>query len=67
MLDLNFVAGNVANYLKLHEVDSLHFPVPVNFIFVGFEGSGNQGSYFLFELIMFETIVIRSFINIGIP
>ncbi|CAO2817853.1 unnamed protein product [Amaranthus hypochondriacus] len=35
-------AGNLANYLKLQEVDSMHFPVPVNFIFVGFEGKGNQ-------------------------
>lgn len=35
-------AGNIANYLNLHEVDSMHLPVPVNFIFIGFEGSGNQ-------------------------
>ncbi|KAK9283696.1 hypothetical protein L1049_011946 [Liquidambar formosana] len=35
-------AGNIANYLKLSEVDSLYLPVPVNFIFIGFEGKGNQ-------------------------
>lgn len=37
------IAGNVANYLKLLEVDSLYLPVPVNFIFIGFEGKGNHG------------------------
>ena len=46
-LDLNFVSGNAANYLKLQEVDSIFLPVPVNFIFIGFEGSGNQGGSFL--------------------
>ncbi|XAR50712.1 hypothetical protein NMG60_11005111 [Bertholletia excelsa] len=35
-------AGNIANYLKLLEVDSMYLPVPVNFIFVGFEGKGNH-------------------------
>ncbi|KAL2896586.1 UTP--glucose-1-phosphate uridylyltransferase [Bienertia sinuspersici] len=35
-------AGNIATYLKLQEVDSMHFPVPLNFIFIGFEGKGNQ-------------------------
>ncbi|KAJ6958690.1 hypothetical protein NC653_040365 [Populus alba x Populus x berolinensis] len=35
-------AGNIANYLKLQEVDSMYLPVPVNFIFIGFEGKGNQ-------------------------
>ncbi|KAM7469131.1 hypothetical protein LguiA_007314 [Lonicera macranthoides] len=35
-------AGNIANYLKLLEVESMYLPVPVNFIFVGFEGKGNQ-------------------------
>ncbi|XP_027357760.1 uncharacterized protein LOC113867036 isoform X2 [Abrus precatorius] len=35
-------AGNIANYLKLQEVDSIHFPVPMNFIFIGFEGKGNH-------------------------
>ncbi|XP_031253325.1 uncharacterized protein LOC116111268 isoform X1 [Pistacia vera] len=40
---LNFSrAGNIANYLKLMEVDSMYVPVPVNFIFIGFEGKGNQ-------------------------
>ncbi|XP_022157070.1 uncharacterized protein LOC111023880 [Momordica charantia] len=35
-------AGNIANHLKLLEVDSLYLPVPVNFIFIGFEGKGNH-------------------------
>lgn len=40
---LNYTkAGNIASYLKLMGVDSLHVPVPVNFIFIGFEGKGNQ-------------------------
>ncbi|XP_034920570.1 uncharacterized protein [Populus alba] len=40
---INFTeAGNIASYLKLQEVDSMYLPVPVNFIFIGFEGKGNQ-------------------------
>lgn len=40
---LNYTkAGNVANYLKLLEVEFMYVPVPVNFIFIGFEGKGNQ-------------------------
>ncbi|KAK9002473.1 hypothetical protein V6N11_025151 [Hibiscus sabdariffa] len=35
-------AVNIANYLNLREVDSLYLPVPVNFIFMGFDGKGNQ-------------------------
>ncbi|KAJ4829215.1 hypothetical protein Tsubulata_024524 [Turnera subulata] len=35
-------AGNIANYLTLQEVDSMYLPVPVNFIFIGFDGNGNQ-------------------------
>lgn len=35
-------AGSIADYLKLREVDSMYLPVPVNFIFIGFEGKGNQ-------------------------
>lgn len=35
-------AGNIANYMKLLEVDSMYLPVPVNFIFIGFEGKGNH-------------------------
>ncbi|XP_061990573.1 uncharacterized protein LOC133708993 [Rosa rugosa] len=39
----NFTAaGNVANYLKLLPIESMYLPVPVNFIFVGFDGNGNQ-------------------------
>lgn len=36
-------AGNIASYLELMEVDSVYLPVPVNFIFIGFDGKGNQG------------------------
>ncbi|KAJ8642467.1 hypothetical protein MRB53_019161 [Persea americana] len=40
---LNYTkAGNIANYLKLSEIDSMYLPVPVNFIFIGFEGKGNH-------------------------
>ncbi|KAI4380228.1 hypothetical protein MLD38_006443 [Melastoma candidum] len=35
-------AGNIANYLNLLEVEFLHLPVPVNFIFIGFQGKGNE-------------------------
>ncbi|XP_050223002.1 uncharacterized protein LOC126673079 [Mercurialis annua] len=35
-------AGNIANYLMLQEVDSMYLPIPVNFIFIGFEGKGNH-------------------------
>ncbi|KAA3471613.1 transmembrane protein [Gossypium australe] len=35
-------AGNIANYLNLMEVDSMYLPVPVNYIFMGFDGKGNQ-------------------------
>ncbi|XP_020220501.1 uncharacterized protein LOC109803372 isoform X1 [Cajanus cajan] len=35
-------AGNIANYLKLQEVDSIHLPIPMNFIFIGFEGKGSH-------------------------
>ncbi|KAL2330430.1 hypothetical protein Fmac_018011 [Flemingia macrophylla] len=35
-------AGNIANYLKLQEVDSVHLPIPMNFIFIGFEGKGSH-------------------------
>lgn len=38
-----YVTGNIANYLKLLEVDSIYLPVPVNFILIGFDGKGNQG------------------------
>ncbi|KAF6146292.1 hypothetical protein GIB67_008176, partial [Kingdonia uniflora] len=34
--------GNIASYMKLSEVDSMYLLVPVNFIFIGFEGKGNQ-------------------------
>nr|GEV79082.1 UTP--glucose-1-phosphate uridylyltransferase [Tanacetum cinerariifolium] len=35
-------AGNLAHYLKIYEIEHMYLPVPVNFIFIGFEGSGNQ-------------------------
>ncbi|KAL5974242.1 hypothetical protein ACLOJK_030906 [Asimina triloba] len=45
---LNYtMAGNIASYLRLSEVDSIYLPVPVNFIFIGFEGKGNQGGAYL--------------------
>ncbi|EPS63606.1 hypothetical protein M569_11178, partial [Genlisea aurea] len=40
---INYTAsGNIANFLNLLEVHSLYLPVPVNFIFIGFEGKGNK-------------------------
>lgn len=40
---LNYTkAGNIANYLQILEVEHMYLPIPVNFIFIGFEGSGNQ-------------------------
>uniref|UniRef100_A0A8R7QL87 DUF7906 domain-containing protein n=1 Tax=Triticum urartu TaxID=4572 RepID=A0A8R7QL87_TRIUA len=40
---LNFTrAGNVANYMNLAEVDSIYFSIPVNFIFMGFDGKGGH-------------------------
>nr|XP_024395234.1 uncharacterized protein LOC112291681 isoform X2 [Physcomitrium patens] len=35
-------AGFLGYYLNLEEIDALHIPVPVNLIFVGFNGDGNQ-------------------------
>ncbi|KAK8953778.1 hypothetical protein KSP39_PZI002512 [Platanthera zijinensis] len=35
-------AGNIANFLKMSEVDSMYLPVPINFILIGFEGKGNH-------------------------
>ncbi|KAI4379706.1 hypothetical protein MLD38_005968 [Melastoma candidum] len=35
-------AANIANYLELLEVEFLYVPMPVNFIFIGFEGKGNE-------------------------
>ncbi|XP_077215421.1 uncharacterized protein LOC143849979 isoform X1 [Tasmannia lanceolata] len=47
---LNYTkAGNIASYLKLSEVDSMYLPVPVNFIFIGFEGKGNHDFKLGFE------------------
>ncbi|CAH1440787.1 unnamed protein product [Lactuca virosa] len=40
---LNYTkAGNIANYLQILEVEHMYLLVPVNFIFIGFEWSGNQ-------------------------
>lgn len=40
---LNFTkAASVADYLKLAPVESIYLPLPINFIFIGFEGKGNQ-------------------------
>lgn len=38
------VAGTISHYLKLSVVDAIHLPLPINFIFIGFGGEGNQGS-----------------------
>ncbi|XP_078166065.1 uncharacterized protein LOC144560694 isoform X1 [Carex rostrata] len=35
-------SGNLANYMKLSEIDSIYLSVPVNFIFIGFDGKGNH-------------------------
>lgn len=41
---LNYTrSGNIGNYLGLSEVESLYMPVPVNFVFLGFDGNGNHG------------------------
>lgn len=32
---------NLAEYLGLHTVDSLHMSVPLNAVFIGFKGEGN--------------------------
>lgn len=29
--------------MKLDEIDAVHIPIPINLIFVGFNGEGNQG------------------------
>jgi hypothetical protein len=34
---------NLASYLGLLPVETIHLPVPLNFIFVGFAQDGNQG------------------------
>ncbi|CAL4969420.1 unnamed protein product [Urochloa decumbens] len=40
---LNFTrAGNIASYMSLAEVDSIYLPIPVNFIFIGFDGKGGH-------------------------
>ncbi|OEL22991.1 hypothetical protein BAE44_0015990 [Dichanthelium oligosanthes] len=44
---LNFTrAGNIANYMSLAEVDSIYLPIPVNFIFIGFDGKGAHGKIY---------------------
>jgi hypothetical protein len=35
-------AGYLGYYLKLEEIDAVHIPIPINLIFVGFNGEGNQ-------------------------
>ncbi len=39
------VAGYLAYYLKLQEIDAIYIPIPINFIFVGFDGEGNHGNF----------------------
>ncbi|KAJ0525746.1 hypothetical protein HanHA300_Chr09g0315551 [Helianthus annuus] len=36
------IFGNIANYLQILEVEHMYLSEHVNFIFIGFEGSGNQ-------------------------
>jgi hypothetical protein len=31
--------------MNLLEVDSIYLPIPVNFIFIGFDGKGGHGNY----------------------
>lgn len=42
-LDYYIQQGNVASYLDLEHVDAIYIPVPLNFIFIGFSGTGNHG------------------------
>ncbi|KAJ3696515.1 hypothetical protein LUZ61_000220 [Rhynchospora tenuis] len=43
MAVLNYTSsGNLANYMKLTEIDSIYLSVPVNFVFIGFDGKGNH-------------------------
>ncbi len=38
----NFLSsGSLASYLNLGPVEAMHMPVPVNVMFVGFQGDGN--------------------------
>ncbi|CAM6068450.1 unnamed protein product [Sphagnum tenellum] len=42
--EMNYTkAGYLAYYLKLQEIDAIYIPIPINFIFVGFDGEGNHG------------------------
>mmetsp|Transcript_32185 Transcript_32185/g.96098 ORF Transcript_32185/g.96098 Transcript_32185/m.96098 type:complete len:1123 (-) Transcript_32185:516-3884(-) len=44
-------ADNLAEYIGLSRVNAVHMPVPLNFVFVGFEGDGNLDiSYTVEEL-----------------
>lgn len=56
LYSLLLCVGNIANVLKLSEVDSIYLPIPVNFIFIGFEGKGNHGMQLLsfFMLSMYK-------------
>lgn len=35
--------ATLAEYLGLHQIHSLHLPVPLNVVLVGFAGDGNGG------------------------
>lgn len=61
------MSGNIASFLKILEVESMYLPVPVNFIFIGFEGKGNQGIcvavsmyYFPVQHVLFPLIFISN-------
>eukprot|EP01132_Coremiostelium_polycephalum_P005121 gene5121-6375_t len=46
-------AGTLAKYMGIHMTKSLHLTIPVHFVFVGFNGEGNQ-RYNLDEELMIE-------------
>lgn len=45
----------------------MHLPVPVNFIFIGFEGRGNHGIHLLmFEFLhLVDYVIFKSIVNMA--
>jgi hypothetical protein len=41
VLQAFMTAPNIAHFLGLSAVESLHMPVPLNVLFLGFQGDGN--------------------------
>ena len=66
------VAGNLASYLDLQPIDAVYVPVPINFIFIGFSGSGNHGKLilcwglqnYLIQFSLWKLTVYLSFLGI---